>query len=79
MPGWAWLIAAAAVLYALHRLACWMEDRGWIYWTRSRGYATRAGNAFLEVQQLLEPSKKVVLEAKRDEKAQQDDAGDGES
>lgn len=62
-------------LYGLHRLACWMEARGWIYWTKSGGHSTRAGNAMLEVQQLLEPGKKHVIELKQDEKAERDDQG----
>jgi hypothetical protein len=74
---WAWLLLAAGALYALHRLASWMERRGWIYWTRSGGHSTRAGNALLEVQKLLEPSKRHVIEMRRDIKAEQDDAGNG--
>lgn len=70
-------LAILAGFWLLHRLALWMEDRGWIYWTRSRGYGTRAGNAMLEVQELLEPEKRHVIEMKRDLKAEKDDAGDG--
>ncbi|MBI5084379.1 MAG: hypothetical protein HZB13_07265 [Acidobacteria bacterium] len=76
MPGWLWLLLAAAGLYALHRLALWMEGRGWIYWTKSSGHSTRAGNALLEIQEMLEPSKRHVIEMKRDAKAERDDAGD---
>ena len=79
MPGWMWLIAIAASLYALHRLALWAESRGWIYYKRSQGSSTRAGNAMLEVQQLLEPSKRHVIEMKRDQRAERDDSGDGPS
>lgn len=73
------LILAAIVcgLWLVHRLALWMEDRGWIYWTRSRGYGTRAGNAMLEVQGLLEPEKRHVIEMKQDIKAESDGQGDG--
>jgi hypothetical protein len=70
------LLAVVVGLWLLHRLALWMEDRGWIYWTRSRGHSTRAGNALLEVQGLLEPQKRHVIEMKRDLKAEQDAQGD---
>lgn len=68
MPAWGWLILVCAALIAVHRLALWMEARGWIYWTRSRGWSSRAGNAFLELQQLLDPSRKHVLEMKTGQK-----------
>lgn len=76
MPAWFWLIVIAAALYALHRLALWAESRGWIYYMKSRGYSTRAGSAMLEVQQLLEPSKKHVIEMKHDQRGVQDHQGD---
>ena len=31
MTLFAWVLAGAGVLYVLHRLSSWMEDRGWIY------------------------------------------------
>lgn len=71
------LLAGVCALWLLHRVALWMEDRGWIYWTRSRGYSTRAGNALLEVQELLEPQKRHVIEMKRDNRPERDDKGDG--
>jgi hypothetical protein len=71
-----WLLLIAAGLYGLHRLMCWMEKRGWVYWTHSSGMSTRAGNAMMEVQSLLEPEKKYVIEMKQDRKAVRDDQGD---
>ena len=62
-------------LGALHLLALWMESRGWIYYLRSQGTSTRMGSAMLEVQQLLEPEKKYVLEMKREEKRREEEAG----
>jgi hypothetical protein len=76
MPGWVILLLVLAALYALHRLLRWMESRGWIYWTKSSGASTRAGNAMLEIQQLLEPSKKHVIEMKREDKKKSDASGD---
>jgi len=75
-PSWTWLLIAGAVLYALHLFALWMESRGWIYWTKSGGHSTRAGNLLLELQQILEPSKWNVIDLKRNKKAVRDDQGD---
>lgn len=75
------LLAAAAALYGLHRLALWMEDRGWIYYRRRRGSSGALGDAFLEVQSLVDPGQKAVLEARRqvaDEAAEAGDPPDGE-
>lgn len=76
MPAWLWLVLIAAAVYGLHRLALWAESRGWIYYMKSRGYSTRAGSAMLEVQQLFEPSKKHIIEIKRDQRGVEDDQGD---
>lgn len=76
MPGWFRIILIAVALYALHRVALWAEARGWIYYMKSRGHSTRAGSAMLEVQQLLEPSKKHVIEMKRDQRGVSDDQGE---
>jgi len=76
MPGWLWLVLIAAALYALHRFALWAESRGWIYYMKSHGSSTRAGSAMLEVQQLLEPSKKHIIEVKQDQRGVEDDQGE---
>lgn len=53
--------AISVALYGLHRLAVWMERRGWIYYKKS-GSSSTATNAFLSIHQLFEPGKKYVLE-----------------
>ena len=57
------LIIVIAMFYMLHRLALWAENRGWILY-RKAGKSSTLGNALLEVHQLLEPSKKHVLEVR---------------
>lgn len=74
------LLVAMAVLTALflvHRLALWMERRGWIYY-RKRGRAS-IGNAMMEIQSFYRPSVEHVIELKQDEATarEEDDAGDG--
>lgn len=71
-----WAAALASVLFALHRLALWMERRGWLYYTHSRPSSSTLGSAFLEVQSLVEPGKRIVLEAARDDACEVAETGD---
>jgi hypothetical protein len=70
------VLAAATVLYGLHRLALWAEDRGWIYYLRRKPGASSLGNAFLEVQSLIEPEKRHLSEVRQAESVEEDDQGD---
>src|SRR5215218_4310886 len=67
-----WISAVIAALYALHRLALWMEGRGWLYYMHKRGSSGSLGSAFLEVHALMDPGKRHVLEVVRDEDDEQD-------
>jgi hypothetical protein len=69
-----WLLLAAAGLYGLHRLALWMEGRGWIFY-RKQASSTARGAAFLEVQKLFEPNRQHVVDAKLQQRVERDDAG----
>lgn len=75
--------AAAAVLLALHRFLLWAEGRGWIYYHHRRPSGSALGNAFLEVQSLLEPEKQQLAEVRRqcvveeDEHGEPPEGGDG--
>lgn len=69
------ILVIFAGLYGLHRLALWMEGRGWIYYKTS-GSSTARTSAFLSVQSILEPGKQYVLEEKI---RQQDDSDDADS
>jgi hypothetical protein len=71
----AWLITIAVALYALHHLGLWMEERGWIYYRKKHGSSGSLSSAVLEVQALFEPSRRHVLEAKREDD-EQDESGD---
>lgn len=62
-----WLAAAAVVVFLLDRLALWAEARGWLFYRRRKPSSTAVGNAFLEVQSLLEPSKRKIVEVRREE------------
>jgi len=69
------IAVAAVVVYCLHRLAIWMEDRGWIYYRHHKGGAS-VGNAFLEAQTLVDPGARHLLEVQREEWVDEDESGD---
>ena len=80
MAGWwttglAWGAAGLVTLWLLDRGALWAEDRGWIYWRKRQPDRATSGNAMLEVQALLEPQKVHVIEERRAEHVQQEQAG----
>ena len=54
------------------------EDRGWIYYRKKSGRPGTAASAFLEIQSMMEPSKKHVLDVMREDEEQdeQDHSGD---
>ena len=69
------LIALFVVGYALHRLALWAEERGWIYYKTKR----RPGGVGLSlIGQIYQPSIEHVVEQEQSDKvkADQDDSGD---
>lgn len=70
------VVAAICVLFALDRLALWMEGRGWIYYRRRRASTSTLGNAFLEVQALVEPGQRLVLEARQEDRVEDHESGD---
>lgn len=71
-----WVAGGIAVLLLLDRLLLYAERRGWIYYRRKKPSSSALSNACLEVQQLLEPSKKYVVQIKKDENRDQQNAGD---
>jgi hypothetical protein len=70
------LVALVAGAWVLDRLMLKAEDRGWIYWRRRRASPGTTASAALEVHQILEPSKKYVLEVHRDEMPTSDQEGE---
>lgn len=69
------VLAAAAVL-AVHRLALMAEDRGWIYYCRRKPSSSALGNAFLEVQSLLEPEKSRLVEVRKEQAVDEDEVSE---
>ena len=71
-----YIVLAAVVLFLLDRLGGFLEDRGYIYYRKKSSSSSALGNAFLEVQSIINPGAKYVLEIRQDEHEEHDDSGD---
>ncbi len=75
-----WIVATvfgiALALYGLHRLALWMESRGWIYYRKHKRGTAAMGSVMLEIQSFYRPSVEHVIEQKEEERREEDDSGD---
>ncbi len=67
---------AGIALYLLDKLSLWAERRGWIYYRHKRSSGGAIGNAFLELQAFFEPSKRYVIEERKNIKKDAQDSGD---
>ena len=71
-----WIVGIAAVVGLFHLLMLWMERKGWVYWTRSKGRSgSSVGNALLELHSIIEPNKKPLIEVIQEEKEEEADSG----
>lgn len=71
-----WVVAVMIGLWALHRLALWAEARGWIYYMRRKASPGTRASAFLEVQSLLDPASKHVIESRLEDRSEEDESGE---
>ncbi|HKI85306.1 MAG TPA: hypothetical protein VKA53_01040 [Thermoanaerobaculia bacterium] len=71
-----WILAAAVALFLIDRLALWAESRGWIFYRRRHPSPGTVGNAFLNLQSMIEPGKVHVIEAQEDAEPEQEPSGD---
>jgi hypothetical protein len=73
------VIAAAIILgfVLLHHAALWMERKGWLYYKYNKPSRSSLGNAFLEIQSILEPDKKHMVEIKKEQKRDDAETGKG--
>ena len=72
-----WGVAFLVGSYGLHRVLLKMEERGWIYYQK-KPEGGGVGNALQEMNALLNPNAKVILERKF-EVQEQDLAEEGPS
>ena len=71
------ILGIAVALLLLDRLLLWMERRGWVYWRKTKRHTgPGVGNALLEIQTMVDPSAKHVLELRREVKEDAPEAGD---
>jgi hypothetical protein len=62
-----WIMLALdglVALYGLHRLALWMERRGWIYYLNKKPRGSAMGS-FVALQKVVEPRAEHVLHVSR--------------
>ncbi|MFI6431517.1 DUF6191 domain-containing protein [Rhodococcus oryzae] len=74
------IAALVAACLALDQVGLWAERRGWIYWRKRRppvdgGAVT---GAFGEIQSLLSPSHRHVVDEQRTQKSLRHDASSGD-
>jgi hypothetical protein len=70
------VVAVGVALFALDRLGLWMERRGWIYYRHRKASPRTLGSAFLELQSMLEPGTRVLIEAREEELGAADASGE---
>ncbi len=79
MDSWtivAWVVGVAFGLYALHRLALWLEREGWIRYIHSPPSAGEGGAAMLgDLQRIYEPQTRHVYELKEQKRPLRESAG----
>jgi len=66
------LAAGTLALYALHRLALWLERRGWLYYRNSR----RKSSVWLAVAAAFDPNARRIQEIQEERQLEQDESGD---
>jgi hypothetical protein len=71
-----WIALIVFVLWVLHRAALWAERRGWIFYLHRKASPGTASRAFMEVQSLLEPGSRHVIESRQEATEDEDDADD---
>ena len=53
-----------------------MESHGWIYYRRVKPKGSTIGNALLELESIIQPSRQHVIEARMKEHTEEEDSGD---
>ena len=66
----------ALAIWTLHRLALWAEGRGWVFYRHGPERRASIGNALLEVQSLVEPSVRHVIDVRRADVVEEDEDGE---
>ncbi len=70
-----WIAGLGVLLWCLHRLALWLERRGWLFYVNRRP-SSGVGNAFLDANSLFDYEARYRLEARRLEEAEEAERAD---
>jgi hypothetical protein len=71
------ILGVGVALYLFDRVLLWMERKGWVYWRRTKRHTGPGmGNALLEIQTLVEPSARHMLEIRNEVKQESPEPGD---
>ena len=70
------VLALIGLFYVLHRVALWAEGRGWVYYLNSKPSNSALGNAFLEIQSMIEPDKRQLVEERKEEAVEEGEQGE---
>lgn len=70
-------MAVAASLYALHRLAVYLEDWGFIYYRRKRP-AGGGSPSYCPFQEMIQPQVRHVMEVEEQRQVDSDVGGSGD-
>ena len=69
-------LIGATGLYALHRLALWLEERGHLYYLHKKPKGGAAG-CFVAFQQAIQPEVQHVIHIKEERSLRGDESGAG--
>ena len=71
-----WIAAVLGSVFVLHRVASYAEDRGWIYYRKKKASPGTASRAFLELQSMVDPRSRHVIEAEEQDPESEDAEGE---
>jgi hypothetical protein len=71
-----WLAIAIVALWAIDTLLLWAEGRGWIFYRRNKPTRGALGNAFLEINGIIDQGKKVILREMKKTEHDESHSGD---
>jgi hypothetical protein len=70
------IVSGLAALYGFHRLALWLEERGWLFYKHKKPTSS-AASCFVALQQVLEPPVQHVLHVKEEKRNQAEEGVPG--
>ncbi|HEY1219209.1 MAG: hypothetical protein ABSE42_13650 [Bryobacteraceae bacterium] len=72
---WLIIVGLPIGVYGLHRLALWMETKGWLFYVHKKASPNALGNAAFGIQRIIQPGAGHVLEVRQSRRVRRDDVG----